>query len=203
MWPELSRRLAAACTFGRMVQRSGELAPPVACLLRGLAAAWQLHTRRSLQGRSRWCPETAIDTTSSAALCDGHFKQAQRSGQACSTCTPSQHTTPPSTWPAGGFADPAAAATYLSSLAQLRQGCCCAEGAASGGLDIALGPNVGASPLAALGPAMVLQTLVAGAIPGKPVCSIAALPLVRPGPALQTSPPGKSVSTYSCVAECS
>ena len=53
------------------------------------------------------------------------------------------------------------------------------EGAASGGLDTALGPNVGASPIAALGPGMVLQMLLAGAVPADPVCSMAALPLVR------------------------
>ena len=52
------------------------------------------------------------------------------------------------------------------------------DGAASGGLDIALGPNVGATPLAALGPGMVLQALLAGAAPAEPVCSMAALPWV-------------------------
>ena len=52
------------------------------------------------------------------------------------------------------------------------------DGAASGGLDIALGPNVGATPLAALGPGMVLQALLGGAAPAEPVCSMAALPWV-------------------------
>lgn len=52
------------------------------------------------------------------------------------------------------------------------------EGQASGGLDVALGPNVGATPLALLGPGMIMQYLVAGSACG-PASSPAALPVVR------------------------
>ncbi len=53
-------------------------------------------------------------------------------------------------------------------------------GEGSGGLDPALGPNLGSSPLAALGPAVVLQYLTAGPASADPRASAAALPLVRP-----------------------
>lgn len=53
-------------------------------------------------------------------------------------------------------------------------------GEGSGGLDPALGPNLGSSPLAALGPAVVLQFLAAGPASPDPRTSVAALPLVRP-----------------------
>ncbi len=52
-------------------------------------------------------------------------------------------------------------------------------GEGSGGLDPALGPNLGSSPLAALGPAVVLQYLTAGPSLPDPRYSVAALPLVR------------------------
>ncbi|KAK9822217.1 hypothetical protein WJX81_007608 [Elliptochloris bilobata] len=50
-------------------------------------------------------------------------------------------------------------------------------GEGSGGLDPALGPNLGSSPLAALGPAICLQYLAAGPASSDPRASVAALPL--------------------------
>lgn len=52
-------------------------------------------------------------------------------------------------------------------------------GEGSGGVDIALGPNVGCSPLGLLGPAAILQGLVAGPGTEDPRRTPAALPLVR------------------------
>ena len=66
----------------------------------------------------------------------------------------------------------------LAALCQVGRMVQRSEGQASGGLDVALGPNVGATPIAALGPALVLQYLVAGAICLSPALSAAALPLV-------------------------
>lgn len=51
-------------------------------------------------------------------------------------------------------------------------------GDGSGGLDIALGPTVGTSPLAALGPSVILEGLVAGPSTLDPRLTHAALPLV-------------------------
>lgn len=48
----------------------------------------------------------------------------------------------------------------------------------SGGLDVALGPNVGSSPLGLLGPSAVLQGLLPGPACADPRLSTAALPLV-------------------------
>ena len=56
---------------------------------------------------------------------------------------------------------------------------CIAGDAASGGLDLALGLNVGATPLTGLGPAVVLEALVCGASPQAAVQGMAALPVVR------------------------
>ncbi len=53
-----------------------------------------------------------------------------------------------------------------------------ASGEGSGGLDIALGPNVGCSPLGLLGPAAILQGLLAGPSTEDPRKMPAALPLV-------------------------
>ena len=53
-----------------------------------------------------------------------------------------------------------------------------AAGEASGGLDMALGPNAGCSPLGRLGPAVILQALAAGMRSDAPETSIAMLPLV-------------------------
>ncbi len=53
-----------------------------------------------------------------------------------------------------------------------------ATGEGSGGLDIALGPNVGCSPLGLLGPAAILQGLLAGPGTEDPRRTPAALPLV-------------------------
>jgi hypothetical protein len=53
-----------------------------------------------------------------------------------------------------------------------------AAGDGSGGLDIALGPTVGTSPLAALGPGTILEGLVAGPSTLDPRLTPAALPLV-------------------------
>ncbi len=53
-----------------------------------------------------------------------------------------------------------------------------ATGEGSGGLDIALGPNVGCSPLGLLGPAAILQGLLAGPSTEDPRRTPAALPLV-------------------------
>lgn len=66
----------------------------------------------------------------------------------------------------------------LTALCQVGRMVQRSEGQASGGLDVALGPNVGATPMSALGPAMVLQYLVAGGICSSPALSAAALPLV-------------------------
>ena len=62
-------------------------------------------------------------------------------------------------------------------------------GEGSGGLDPALGPNLGSSPLAALGPAVVLQFLAAGPASPDPRTSVAALPLVRPALPLPRAQP--------------
>ena len=62
--------------------------------------------------------------------------------------------------------------TALASLASL-----VAAAGTSGGLDVALGPNVGATPLSVLGTQIVLQFLTSGAVPDARK-SIAALPLV-------------------------
>ena len=56
---------------------------------------------------------------------------------------------------------------------------CVSGDAASGGLDLALGLNVGATPLTGLGPAVVLEALVCGASPQAAVQGMAALPVVR------------------------
>ena len=53
-----------------------------------------------------------------------------------------------------------------------------ATGEGSGGLDIAVGPNVGCSPLGLLGPAALLQGLLAGPGTEDPRRTPAALPLV-------------------------
>ena len=53
-----------------------------------------------------------------------------------------------------------------------------ATGEGSGGLDIALGPNAGCSPLGLLGPAAILQGLLAGPGTEDPRRTPAALPLV-------------------------
>ena len=53
-------------------------------------------------------------------------------------------------------------------------------GEGSGGVDIALGPNVGCSPLGLLGPAAILQGLVAGPGTEDPRRTPAALPVVGP-----------------------
>ena len=63
------------------------------------------------------------------------------------------------------------------------------EGAASGGQDVALGPNVGATPLSALGPALVLQYLIAGSMCQTPAMSAAALPLVSASLAIALNSP--------------
>lgn len=55
-----------------------------------------------------------------------------------------------------------------------------AAGDGSGGLDIALGPTLGSSPLGALGPSMILPGLVAGPSTLDPRLTPAALPLVSP-----------------------
>ena len=54
-----------------------------------------------------------------------------------------------------------------------------ATGEGSGGLDIALGPNVGCSPLGLLGPAAILQGLISGPGTEDPRRLPAALPLVH------------------------
>ena len=51
--------------------------------------------------------------------------------------------------------------------------------AGSGGVDVALGPNVGCSPLGLLGPAAILHGLVAGPGTEDPRMTTAALPVVR------------------------
>ena len=53
-----------------------------------------------------------------------------------------------------------------------------ADGEGSGGVDIALGPNVGCSPLGLLGPAAILQGLLAGPGTEDPRKMTAALPVV-------------------------
>lgn len=53
-----------------------------------------------------------------------------------------------------------------------------ATGEGSGGLDIAVGPNVGCSPLGLLDPAVLLQGLLAGPGTEDPRRTPAALPLV-------------------------
>jgi hypothetical protein len=53
-----------------------------------------------------------------------------------------------------------------------------AAGDGSGGLDIALGPTLGSSPLGALGPSIILPGLVAGPSTLDPRLTPAALPLV-------------------------
>ena len=53
-----------------------------------------------------------------------------------------------------------------------------AAGEGSGGVDIALGPNVGCSPLGLLGPAAILQGLLAGPGTEDPRKMTAALPVV-------------------------
>ena len=50
--------------------------------------------------------------------------------------------------------------------------------AGSGGVDVALGPNVGCSPLGLLGPAAILHGLVAGPGTEDPRMTTAALPVV-------------------------
>ncbi len=52
----------------------------------------------------------------------------------------------------------------------------------SGGLDIALGPLLGSSPLSVLGPSMIFPGLVAGPSTIDPRLTPAALPLVSPLP---------------------
>ena len=64
--------------------------------------------------------------------------------------------------------------TALASLASL-----VTAAGTSGGLDVALGPNVGSTPLSVLGTQIVLQFLSSGAVPD-PRNSAAALPLVGP-----------------------
>lgn len=54
--------------------------------------------------------------------------------------------------------------------------------AGSGGVDVALGPNVGCSPLGLLGPAATLHGLVAGPGTEDPRLTTAALPVVSSQP---------------------
>ena len=65
---------------------------------------------------------------------------------------------------------------YLAAVGNLVQAS--HDGSLSGGLDVALGPLVGSSPLGALGPGLINQGLVAGSLPANPGFTAAALPVV-------------------------